>query len=432
MKLDCRKTNTIPRKLEIRKQKSEKLEELWSDARALSRFLSLRNEVWLLILKNLSARDLLALGLSCQKGHELSEEPILWKNLYKDAKKTPVLFDFGENWKAASALVKDCAQNNSSLTLQRELDKLQDENSQIESENKKATATLTQLRSTLDFLSHSDANSPVTATEEIIFRNILRKKEVLSTNDLIEAKNPRGRSKFLQTVRMVEVPSNEATSRTLRERSRSNEKLVTLTSTSKANTDKDKDNTSKMTQIAHLMRRDKSLYTASAERANLKILAKFTAEQAASLKRELSFEQWRVIKRLLTDGAGRDIVGSENNLRNFLKENNHHEYEAGSFTSKLSNKVTFVRITNLSAVVKDTVATLNEAGEMRNVGSTTYNTLQLLYCADKGSWQTKLLFTALHSKLKHSINRAKLLAIFDCEKDTRECVEMVCVNNTNT
>ena len=51
-----------------------------------------------------------------------------------------------------------------------------------------------------------------------------------------------------------------------------------------------------MTQIAHLMRRDKSLHTASAERANLKILAKFTAEQAASLKRELSFEQWRVIK----------------------------------------------------------------------------------------------------------------------------------------
>ena len=134
----------------------------------------------------------------------------------------------------------------------------------------------------------------------------------------------------------------------------------------------------------------------------------------------------------MTGVAGRDIVGSENNLRNFLKENNHHEYETGSFTSKLGNKVTFVRITNLLAVVKDTVATLNEAGEMRNVGSTTSNTLQLLYCADKGSSQTKLLFTALNSKLKHSINRAKLLANFDGEKDTRECVEMVCVNNTNT
>ena len=236
VKLDCRKTNTIPKKLEIRKQKSEKLEELWSNARALSRFLSLPNEVWLLILKKLSARDLLAFGLSCQKPHKLSEEPILWKNLYKDAKKTPVLFDFGENWKAAYVLVKVCAQNNSSLTLQRELDKLQDENSQIDSENKKASATLTQLRSTLDFLSHNDANSHVTATEEIIFRNILHKKEVQSTNDLIEAKNPRGRSKFFQTVRMVEVPSNEAASHTLRERSRSNEKFVTLTSTSDTNT----------------------------------------------------------------------------------------------------------------------------------------------------------------------------------------------------
>ena len=64
--------------------------------------------------------------------------------------------------------------------------------------------------STLDFLSHSDANSPVHLSEEIIFQNILRKKEVQSTNDLIEAENPRGRSKFLQTVRMVGVPSTEA------------------------------------------------------------------------------------------------------------------------------------------------------------------------------------------------------------------------------
>ena len=139
---------------------------------------------------------------------------------------------------------------------------------------------------------------------------------------------------------MAEVPSNEAASRTLRERNKSNERFMSLTSTTRENIDKD--NTFKITQIASLMRRDKALYTAPTEKVNLKILATFTPKQAASLKRELSFEQWRVIKRLLIDVAGRDVIGSENDLHNFLKENSRHDYEAGSFTSKLGNKVTFV------------------------------------------------------------------------------------------
>ena len=290
-----------------------------------------------------------------------------------------------------------------------------------EEENHKISSTLSQLRSTLDFLSTSDAKSPITDSEERIFRNILRKKETQSTNDLIEAKNARG-SKVLQTVRMVEVPSTSASSRTIRERSKNNEKYVSLTSATKENRG---GNASKITQLASLMRRDKETYSASAKKANLKIMAKFTSEQAASLKRELSFEQWRVVKRLLTDVAGLDIVGSENSLRSYLNENTNHEYEAGSFTSQLGNKVTFVRITDLKAVVQDTISALDEVGEMENVGNTAPDTLQLLYCADKGSSQTKLLFTVLNSKLKHSINRTKLLAIFDGAKDTSEHVETV-------
>ena len=92
------------------------------------------------------------------------------------------------------------------------------------------------------------------------------------------------------------------------------------------------------------MRRDKALYTASAEKAGLKMIAKFTPGQAAFRKRELSFEQWRVVKRLLTDlltdAAGRDVVGSENSLREYLNENTHFQYEAGTFKSQLGNKVT--------------------------------------------------------------------------------------------
>ena len=100
---------------------------------------------------------------------------------------------------------------------------------------------------------------------------------------------------------MVEVPSTSASSRTIRERSKITEKYVSLTSTIKGNRG---DNASKITQIASLMHRDKETYSASAEKANLKIMAKFTSEQAASLKRESSFEQWQVVERLLTDVAG--------------------------------------------------------------------------------------------------------------------------------
>ena len=206
--------------------------------------------------------------------------------------KTPVLFDFGENWKAAFALVNMSSESNSSLSLQKELDSIQYELDEAETENQKISSTLNHLRSTLDFLSTSDANSPITAN--------------ISTNDLTETKNPWGRPKFLQTVRMIEVTSTESSSRTIRERSRSNEKFLSLTSMTKQNLGKDKQ--SKITQVASLMRRDKEVHTASAEKANLKIIAKFTPEQAASLKRELSFEQWRVVERLLTDVAGRDIV----------------------------------------------------------------------------------------------------------------------------
>ena len=98
-----------------------------------------------------------------------------------------MLFDFGKNWKSAFAMVTLCTKNNNSLTLQRESDKMQDEMNDTESENVKLQSTLSQLRSTLDFLTNSDSNSSISPTEEIIFRNILHKKEKQSLDNLIMA-----------------------------------------------------------------------------------------------------------------------------------------------------------------------------------------------------------------------------------------------------
>ena len=113
-----------------------------------------------------------------------------------------------------------------------------------------------------------------------------------------------------------------------------------------------------------------------------------------------------MVERLLTDVAGRDIVESEDNLCSYLNKNNNHEYETSLFTSQLGNKVTFVKITDLETVVQDTFSSLRRVGEIQHVGNKPPDTLPLLYCADKGSSQTKLLFSVVNSKLKHLINCA--------------------------
>ena len=59
------------------------------------------------------------------------------------------------------------------------------------------------------------------------------------------------------------------------------------------------------------MKRDKENFMTCAEEVGLKIFAKFRVEQAASLKREMPWALWRVVKRVLCYIAGKDVVGTE-------------------------------------------------------------------------------------------------------------------------
>ena len=118
----------------------------------IGHFLGLPSEIWQCILGHLSFQQPLKFGQTCRRVHELSDNPLLWRQIYQTENKTPMLFDFGNNWKSAFAMVTLCTKINNSLTLQRELDKMQDEMNDTESENAKLQSTLSQLRSTLDFL----------------------------------------------------------------------------------------------------------------------------------------------------------------------------------------------------------------------------------------------------------------------------------------
>ena len=179
-----------------------------------------------------------------------------------------------------------------------------------------------------------------------------------------------------------------------------------------------------------VLSRETKVYSRSAKQAGLKIFGTFSEAQAASLKRELSFQQWQGVKRLLTDVSGRDVVGSERKLRQFLHYNCNFEYETGSFESAKCNSVTFLRITDLHEVVKHSTNSLYEVNKLRQIDNVPKSTLSILTCADKGSTQTKLVTTILNSERMHSIGRAKLLAIYEEEKDTRECVEKASIKSS--
>ena len=119
-----------------------------------------------------------------------------------------------------------------------------------------------------------------------------------------------------------------------------------------------------------------------AEKAGFHLFKKFTLEKAASLKRELSFEQWRTVKRLLKDVTGRDVIGSEQKLRNYIEDKCYYQFEAGSFVSSNSRTVTFVRIVDLQEVIKHSLKNLGDAGDLTNIENIPLGTLSILLCTD--------------------------------------------------
>ena len=157
----------------------------------------------------MSAEDLSKFGATYRDAHGISEHPILWKSLFRRQHVAPILFDFGSDWKTAYIVVRLTSKKMSTLALQHKLEESQGQLSDSKGENEKLNCTINRLQAALDFLSATSGISPI---EENIFRNILRKKQnqARSSDGLITAKNSHGKPIYLQQVRHVEVPSNEA------------------------------------------------------------------------------------------------------------------------------------------------------------------------------------------------------------------------------
>lgn len=122
--------------------------------------------------------------------------------------------------------------------------------------------------------------------------------------------------------------------------------------------------------------------------------------------------------------TGYDIFGSEKEIRGHLKSM-EFEYECGNFESSTGKDVSFVRVADVSDVVKKSVNELNESGFFVEKSNIPKNLLWVLLTGDKGGKSTKLLMQFLNCKEQHSIQTAQLLAIFEGDKDNYQCIQKV-------
>lgn len=364
--------------------------------------LHLPGEVLLNILSFLQVEDIKAFGLTCKNA--LSYQEQLWKKLCKR--------DFGElitdiginnlskNWKSTYQVLDKVY---SLLSEARySVETMETNQKVLDDQLTKKTTEVKNLETTLASLLDKNTSESATVLQEQIFRAVLYKKQHQSTDGFVRAKYPHGRPVVLAPVRCPEVPSNKASKRTIRDRSKKQENFIEATSTQQTQPDNQKAE-SINTQRISLINRDKDSYESCAKKAGLKIFGSFTIDQASALKKEMPFETWRLVKRVLTEVAGRDVMGSEKKLREHLEES-YFEYDCGTFETienDISKTVTFVRCTSLRQVLIKTMSQLRESNELMEYECIPKDTLKLLLCGDKGSKQTKLMMTILNSKLQY-------------------------------
>ena len=205
------------------------------------------------------------------------------------------------------------------LSLQSELDNALDKSEQTSKE-------LKNLRNV--------SGDSLSVEQEQMFTSIVKLKFRRSATGTIQAKNAQGRPTNLVSIRTVEVGSAEASSSTLRERSKFFERLETVCST-KNDTVSDKPNDDVNKQRASLMKRNTESYLEASKVAGLTIFNKFRLEHqtALSLKKEMPLNLWKTIKRSFKDSFGIDIMGTERELLEGLKQHGEFEYEVGEFVN---------------------------------------------------------------------------------------------------
>ena len=174
-------------------------------------------------------------------------------------------------------------------------------------------------------------------------------------------------------------------------------------------------------QRASLMLRDKAGYFEATRKSGLSILNKFKLDltTALSLKKEMPLNLWKIVKRALSDSFGVDVMGTERELREGLKEHGEFDYEVGKFINSAGETVTFLRATDVRSLCKNSFDALKDAKLLPND-----NNVSLLICGNKGGSSTKIICQFANSEQSQSVKTAKLLGIYLGSKESRENIEL--------
>ena len=89
---------------------------------------------------------------------------------------------------------------------------------------------------------------------------------------------------------------------------------------------------------------------------------------------------WKTVKRALKDDLRIDIMGTEQQLRDGLKQHGEFQYEVGEFINSSAENITFLRVTDLETLCSNSVSELKSAGLLEKNA----NDISLLICGDKG------------------------------------------------
>ena len=264
---------------------------------------------------------------------------------------------------------------------------------------------------------NGDSLSP---DQEQLFTSIVKQKLSRSKTGSIQAHNVRGRPTNLVQVRSVEIGSAEASSSTIRQRSKFYERLETICCARKDSAEPKQD---VVQQRSSLIKRNKEGYFEAAKIAGLAIFNKFKLdpETALSLKKEMPLNLWKTVKRTLNDSFGVDLMGTERQLREGLRKHGEFEYEVGEFINSSGETVTFLRVTDFETLYKTSVEEMKNSGLLSKDTSNT----SLLVCGDKGGSSTKIVCQFTSSEKSQSVRTAKLLGIYQGSKESRENV--VCI-----
>ena len=87
--------------------------------------------------------------------------------------------------------------------------------------------------------------------------------------------------------------------------------------------------------------------------------------------------------------------------------------------------VSFVRITDVNVVLRKMIDELVSSKLFTSLPNIPNQELYLLLSGDKGGNSTKLMLQILNTKSSQSVRTAKLIGIFEGEKDNHECVEAI-------